>query len=170
MASTTTALITVEEFERMPEPENPGKQELLNGELTQLPPAKEDHGNIVEALFLLLRTALGPQVHMERGYQMPPHNWLVPDVSVPWPDQPTVNGYRQGAPMIAVEVVSPGNSAEELRSKRKAYLTSGAAEVWIIYPATREMEVHTKGHVEEITDRYVCKIVPVEITLSELWQ
>ena len=38
-----TSLMTFEEFERLPEPEQPGKCELLEGELIQLPPAKKKH-------------------------------------------------------------------------------------------------------------------------------
>lgn len=36
------------------------------------------------------------------------------------------------APEICVEVVSPSNSAEEIREKTRAYLAAGAEEVWIV--------------------------------------
>jgi len=35
------------------------------------------------------------------------------------------------APEICVEVRSPGNSAGEMKNKRKLYFASGASEVWI---------------------------------------
>ena len=35
------------------------------------------------------------------------------------------------APEICVEIISPANSADEIREKIRAYLSAGAAEVWI---------------------------------------
>ena len=46
--------------------------------------------------------------------------------------------------MIAIEIISPGNSAEEIHRKREAYLEEGVAEVWIVYPVSRVMEVFRK--------------------------
>lgn len=162
--------ITVAEFEQMPEPDRPGKQELLNGEIIQLPPAKyEPHNQIAKGLYhLILKTVALDRVQKEEGYQMPPDNWLVPDVSVMWPDQPLVNGWFQKSPMIAVEVVSPGNTAEELQLKTTTYLQNGAAEVWIVYPRTRQMAVHTKETVRTITDTYICETIPVVVRLAEI--
>src|SRR5450755_2686904 len=93
---TATKLLTVAEFELMPEPEVPGKQELLDGELIQLPPAKDTHNTIVDSVLALLQGAVGRRARMERGFQMPPDTWLQPDVSVAWPDQNKKNDYLQG--------------------------------------------------------------------------
>ena len=41
---TTTSLLTFEEFERLPD--QPGKRELLKGELIDGPPAEEKHNTI----------------------------------------------------------------------------------------------------------------------------
>jgi Uma2 family endonuclease len=165
---TATKLLTVAEFELMPDPEVPGKQELLDGELIQLPPAKNTHNTIVRSVFMLLHGVVGSRARVESGFQMPPHTWLQPDVSVMWPDQSKTNDYLQGSPMIAVEVVSPGNSAEEINRKTRTYLKHGAAEVWIVYPRTRMMTVHKATSVEEITDTYTCESIPVVVNLSEL--
>jgi Uma2 family endonuclease len=93
--------------------------------------------------------------------------WLVPDVSVTWPDQP-VDEWLLGAPMIAVEIASRGNTAEEIEGKVAAYLDEGAAEVWIIYPKTRTMRVFRKDTDLRITDLYHCEQLGVDIRLSEL--
>ncbi len=60
----------------------------------------------------------------------------------------------QGAPMIAVEVVSRGNTAEETEGKVAAYLDGGATEVWIVYPRTRCMLVHKRDGIERVTETY----------------
>ena len=39
--------------------------------------------------------------------------------------------------MLAVEVVSPSNTAKDMQLKVKEYLEAGALEVWLVYPDTR---------------------------------
>src|SRR6266566_4743364 len=96
-----TTLLTWEEFLDLPE--TPGKQELLDGELIALPPAKFTHMQIVMAFYDLLKTALPKsRVLMETGYQLR-RGWLQPDVSVCWPGQAVENDWLQGAPMVAIE-------------------------------------------------------------------
>lgn len=152
----------------MPEPEQPGKQELLEGELIQLPPAKDEHNLIVQAIFVLLLRHGVPGLRTEAGYQIKSDTWLQPDVSVTWPDQPKENGYLQGSPMIAVEVVSPGNAAGEIDRKTNAYLQHGAKEVWVVYPRTRMMIVHKATSIAKITDTYMCESVSLTVRLAEL--
>lgn len=160
-------LMSIAEFELLPDV--PGKQELLEGEVINLPPADDEHNSIVHALYEVLRTVLpASRVRMESGYRMSRNTWLQPDVSVMWPDQPIENGYRRGSPVIAIEVVSPGNTAEEIQRKTAAYLTHGGEEVWIVYPRGRCMMVHRSAAVERITDVYRCSLVPVTIALSDI--
>ena len=51
--------------------------------------------------------------------------------------------YFEGAPDPAVEIVSPGDDASDLREKIKQYLDAGTAVMWIIYPRSCQIEVHT---------------------------
>ena len=95
-------LLTEEEFLSLPD--TPGKQELLDGELIELPPAKLSHSELVKRFVDLLRTVLhASRVWSETGYRLQPRRWLTPDVSVSWPDQRVENDHFQGAPMIAIE-------------------------------------------------------------------
>src|SRR5437868_4346429 len=89
VATVTTSLMTFEEFERLPE--TPGKQELLRGELIELPPAKKCHDDISHRLFMtLLATGSPGEVRHETSYRISrnPESWLVPDVSITHPGQP----------------------------------------------------------------------------------
>jgi Uma2 family endonuclease len=63
------------------------------------------------------------------GYRIGVDSWLEPDVRITWPDQPVENGYFAGSPMLAVEVLSPG---EEIDEKLALYLDGGAKEVSIV--------------------------------------
>ena len=104
--------MTFEEFESLSE--SGGKQELLDGELIELPPAKVRHMAVAKSFLELLTTVLSKsRVWFETGYQLG-SSWLIPDISATWPDQRIANDYYQGGPMIAIEVESPGNTAEEL--------------------------------------------------------
>ncbi len=66
------------------------------------------------------------------------------------------------APEICVEIISPGNSTGEMKTKRKLYFAAGASEVWIC---------NAKGHVkfytqtEEISTSALAPAFPSVITI-----
>jgi Uma2 family endonuclease len=139
---TTRTMLTFEEFESLPD--RPGKQELLRGELIDLPPAELRHNRIAHLIYELLKAALNQahtrgealdlgEVFHEMGYQLAGHSWVQPDVSVTHAGQGE-GKYFAGAPAIAVEVVSPSNSAEDMDTKAELYFQFGAREVWRVYP------------------------------------
>jgi Uma2 family endonuclease len=68
--------------------------------------------------------------------------------------------------MIAIEIASRGNTAEELEKKRLLYLEGGAAEVWLIYPQTRSMLVsRPDGNIAIGPDaNYECAAIGVNVT------
>ena len=161
----TLAKLTDEEFLNLPD--EPGKQELLDGELIALPPAKDNHSRCAMSLLLLLIDAVGRErVRYEAGYRLK-RGWLIPDVSVTWPNQP-VDEWLLGAPMIPIEIASRGNTAEEIEGKIAAYLEEGAAEVWILHPRTRTLRVVRKGHDLRVTGDYHCELIGVDIRLADL--
>jgi Uma2 family endonuclease len=161
-----TTQLTIEEFLSLPD--TPGKQELLDGELIALPPAKLSHMQIVLDLYRLLVAALTEsRVWAETGYQLS-RGWLQPDVSVTWPDQPVENDWFQRAPMIAIEVVSPANRPDHIDKKTAVYLEEGAAEVWVIYPATQSMTVFRKASWERVTESYACGLLDMVVDLRVL--
>jgi Uma2 family endonuclease len=49
-------------------------------------------------------------------------------------------------PDLAVEVVSPGDDADELREKITEYLEYGTRLIWVIYPKTRLVDVYRQNH------------------------
>ena len=52
------------------------------------------------------------------------------------------DGYFLGAPDLAIEVVSPSESARDLNKKVSLMLKSGSLAVWVIYPEERTVQVH----------------------------
>jgi Uma2 family endonuclease len=176
-------LMTFEELERLPE--EPGKTELLDGELIQLPPAKRLDHRLAEELFLRLHQlleslnagsadlALG-EVQIGVGYKIGrrPDSWLIPDVSVTHPDQPG-DDYYEGAPPIAIEVISESNTAAKIDRKIEKYLANGSQEVWVVYGETRRVLTHFAGRDEvEIGRAHIRSRALAEVSgipLSEIW-
>jgi Uma2 family endonuclease len=48
-----------------------------------------------------------------------------------------------GAPALAVEVISPTNTAQDTVKKTLQYLEAGCHFVWIVYPSLRLVEIHS---------------------------
>jgi Uma2 family endonuclease len=168
----TTTLLTFAEFERLPA--QPGKDELLDGEHFHLPPADSTHSDIVGRLHVLLVRLIDGvkprRVRVETGFKIGNRNWLIPDVSVMHEDQ-TRGKFFEGAPQIAIEVVSESNSAHQIDLKRKIYLANGAEEVWVIYPKTQSAFVYREGRTEEVSDELQSQAIPAaRISLSELFE
>lgn len=51
-------------------------------------------------------------------------------------------GYVEIAPDLAVEVLSPGDLAEQVDLKVQEYLDAGVQLVWVISPKTRSVRIH----------------------------
>jgi len=143
----TRTLLTFEQFEQFQD--DGKKHELLKGEHIVLPPPKLRHTRIQQKLQDLLRPSvmqhkLG-EVNIEAGFRLSPNTWLQPDVSFARTsqiEQADPDAYYQGAPALAVEVVSDANTAAEMDLKIEEYFAHGAEEVWLIYPKTRKLRIH----------------------------
>lgn len=167
MSATTSTLMTFEDFERLPERDEGGKDELLDGELIQLPEPSIVHMDIVHCLYDLLKPIVqkeGPvsglgRVYIETGYRIGPRTWLVPDVSITHAGQPRARTL-EGAPAVAIEVISGSNTAEQMDQKTKTYLANGAREVWVVYPKTRCIWVFRPDGAREFRDVLQSDLIP----------
>jgi len=171
----TTTLLTFEDLEQLPD--EPGKMELLDGELIRLPPAKKRHSEASHVLRDMLKPLVenaGPaarlgKVYVEMGYKIGSRNWLVPDVSIEHANQPG-DEYSEGAPALAVEIISKSNTAEQVNYKVQTYLANGGVEAWVLYPKTRSAWVFRQGHAEEFRDVLRSEIIPgLRIDLNALF-
>jgi len=50
----------------------------------------------------------------------------------------------EGAPTLAVEVLSPGNRTEDTVKKVQQYFDAGCRSVWLVYPTLRLVEIHSR--------------------------
>jgi Uma2 family endonuclease len=79
----------------------------------------------------------------------------IPDVSfISWDRLPSGQVPREPiadlVPNLAVEVISAGNTRQEMERKLREYFQAGVEQVWYLYPNTREMHVYTDKNSHEV--------------------
>jgi Uma2 family endonuclease len=147
--ATVQHLISAEELFLMP---NPGRCELVRGELIKIVPAGSEHGGIITEFTLLLGNfvkseKLGKIFGAETGFiiHRNPDTVRAPDVAFVRADRlpPKLpRGFFDGPPDLAVEVLSPGDRAGEVQAKIHDWLAAGCRSVWIVDPENKSVTLH----------------------------
>ncbi len=52
-------------------------------------------------------------------------------------------GFQEGAPDLCVEIISPSEQPGEMRRKVGEYFSSGAQQVWHLFPETEQAIIYT---------------------------
>jgi Uma2 family endonuclease len=163
-----TALMTVAQFDQLPK--DGQVHELLEGEHLESPFPKSGHARLQRRIAQELDKHCPRQSEsfVEAGYQLSEYTLLGPDVSLTFPEQTAgdANKWFQGSPMIAVEVVSPSNSAREIARKISVYLHHGAHEVWVVYPEDRQVHVHEAGGIAHRYEDFIRSSVLPELAID----
>jgi Uma2 family endonuclease len=133
--------------------------ELIEGEIVKMSPAGFDHGSVAFRIAKVLsrfleQRQLGIAVTAEAGFRIArdPDTVRVPDLAFVKADRvPSgrVKGFFQGAPDLAIEVVSPNDRASEVMAKAQDWLQAGCLLVWVVDPETRTICIY--GSRSEIT-------------------
>jgi Uma2 family endonuclease len=146
----STMIMTAEEF--LVYPVHDAKAELVRGELRVTPPPGGPHGVATYNLVFML----GDYVRQQRlgrvfgdgiGYELLrlPHTVRVPDASFVRADRLPPEGVHPGllkfAPDLAVEVLSPSETASDLEEKLDDYTVSGTPLIWVIDPVRRTVMI-----------------------------
>jgi Uma2 family endonuclease len=106
-------------------------------------------GNIYTALRSWVKQGNQGFVAFEVGYRLErnPDTTRAPDVAYIRAERIPASGIPEGywnlVPDLAVEVVSPSETAQSIRDKVHDFLVAGTLLVWVVYPRTREVTVHT---------------------------
>ena len=150
---TVERLISAEELFQTP---NLGRCELVRGELIMMVPAGSEHGEIVGNLTILLGNfvkshKLGKIMGAETGFiiRRDPDTVRAPDVAFISTDrlpEKLPQGYFDGAPDMAVEVLSPNDRASEVQGKIRDWLEAGCRAVWIVDPQTKSVTIYKSTH------------------------
>ncbi|MBY0522950.1 MAG: Uma2 family endonuclease [Gemmataceae bacterium] len=59
-------------------------------------------------------------------------------------------GLIDGIPVLAVEILSPSNTQEEVMEKVQEYLTVGVPLTWVVEPVFRTVTIYRPGHEPEL--------------------
>ena len=150
-----TIRLTFDDFLKIPEREGM-TYELDEGELVMEPSPVLRHNVIRQRIAAELRQFVESRnlgiVVEEMDFRLGPDTVRNPDAAFITtehlrkidPDRSPA----EGAPALAVEVISPSNRTEDTAKKIQQYLKAGSCSVWIVHPKLRLVEVHTRdgGH------------------------
>jgi len=147
---TATKLVTAEELAEMPD--DGYRYDLIAGELIKQMPANFEHGWLAAQIAWILLNFVKPRrlglvLGAETGFKLAvnPDHVLGPDVAFVRADRVPAQRERrrflQLAPDLAVEVISPSDSARLVTDKVMDYLDHGVPLVWVVDPVRRTITI-----------------------------
>ncbi len=149
---TAIQLLTAEEFYELPDAPHGGKMELICGRTVTHMPVGGPHGRfagrVYSRLDRFIETHRLGEAGLEVGFILSrnPDTVRAPDVHFVRANRLTNGhmpaGFFRGAPDLAVEVVSPGDTDSELVEKLMHYQRSGVLRAWVVRPEARTITVH----------------------------
>jgi Uma2 family endonuclease len=155
----TTTRLTFEEFQKLPEREGT-IYELDEGELLMEPSPAIRHNLVRQRIAMKLMefvdfNQLGIVLE-EMDFRLSSNTVRNPDVAFVTAEHvKKIDLDRSpvdGAPALAVEVISPTNSAQDMAKKTMQYLNGGCRLVWIVYPSLRTVEIHSSSETSHVRE------------------
>lgn len=144
-------------------PDHEGRCELVAASLVREPPVGVEHGSVagtvISHLFAFVRGHGLGRVCVETGFVLArsPDTVRAPDVAFVSHAraEETLRGgpYFEGAPDLAVEILSPSNTKQEMARKVGEYLDAGGRAVWVIDPRRGCVTVHLTDRVSRRLSR-----------------
>lgn len=127
--------------------------ELVDGGIVDVTPAHGGHGRlagrVLRAVVLWAEQHdAGEVLSADTGFVLrrDPDTVRAPDVAFVRKGRPVPDhAFIEGAPDVAIEVLSRDVSMREVTRKVRDYLGAGASQVWILDPEDRTLTVHSPG-------------------------
>lgn len=148
--STMKTLLSIDEFERLPEPEQGGGYELDEGEPVYVSPNSLEQFRIIFRLFSQLsewaQTNNRGLVVADTWFELAPGVIRAPHVAyVPRERIANLDPKHalKAVPALAVEVLSTYNTAREMSRKIQQYRDAGVELIWVVDPEKCEVEVYS---------------------------
>lgn len=156
----TGSTLTAEEF--LNYPAEGRRLELVAGEVKEMSPAGFDHGEVMIQLGALLKAAAkkhraGRVCGGDVGFVLArnPDTVLAPDIAFVRAGRIPASGWPRfvdGAPEIAVEIVSPSDRPAEIEAKARHWIGCGTKLVWVVDAMRQTIAVyHAGGERHSIT-------------------
>jgi Uma2 family endonuclease len=160
--NTTKQIVTAEELLKLPK--EGFRYELIQGELKKMSPAGHYHGRVAVHLTASLAHyvkthQLGFVYAAETGFKLSsnPDTVRTPDVAFIRKEKVqkvgNTDGFWLGAPDLAVEVVSPSDTYQEVEDKVDDWLQAGPQMVIVLNPRKKSAIVyHSKRELMVLTE------------------
>jgi Uma2 family endonuclease len=174
------ATFTAEEAWRL---SPPGLWELIDGRVVPMSPAGARHGHVVARVTRALAAfvegrRLGVVLAGDPGFVLRrnPDTVRGPDVAfvtaARLPGRPPAE-FLEGAPDLAIEVISPSDNWKAVDKKAAEFIAAGARAVWAIDPGDETAKVYT-GEGSRFLARGEALACPAllgdfELRLADLW-
>jgi Uma2 family endonuclease len=150
----TQGLLTAEQFAALPKVDHP--QELVAGQVVDMPPPQTPHGQVIFNLAYLLKSYLkandiGRVWGAESGLitRRQPDSVRGMDVAYcsyhRWPRGQPQTGYAEVAPELIIEVLSPDDRWPRILKKITEYFDAGVLAVCTVEPTLKQVHVHADG-------------------------
>lgn len=153
----TRTLLTADDLLRLPK--GAKRYELVKGELVEMAPPGAEHGIVAGLLAELLgsfvrQKGLG-HVAVEAGFVLAqsPDTVRAPDVAFISKERlvrPLPKGYYPGSPDVAIEVLSPNDTFQDVQDRIEGWLSAGARSVWLVDPGRRRVTVYAHPFRPEV--------------------
>lgn len=144
-------------------------KEYRDGEIVERSLPDYSHGKtqgLVFAFFLALASRLSLFPCVETRMRVRPKRYLIPDVAVFYPTEPT--GVPETPPLIAIEILSRDDRLIDVREKLEEYRTWGVPHVWLIDPRSRRFYTCDAGLTE--TPTLTVPELAIELTPASLFR
>ncbi|MEB3162176.1 MAG: Uma2 family endonuclease [Prochlorothrix sp.] len=167
-------------------PDDGHHYELINGVLVDMGNSGALHGSICSNLMILLGSyvrlhRLGVMLDSSTAFKLQSGNKRSPDISFVTKErlqglQNLPDGFLEGAPDLAVEVLSPGNTIEEIHDKLVEYFANGTKLAWVIHPKEHYILVYRSAQTPDRLLKWDDSLEGEEVVpnfalpLSELFQ
>lgn len=149
--STSTALMTAEEFMQLPD-EDGFRHELINGEVVRMSLPGFPHGRIQARLIgpllqFVSEHDLG-EVFGELGFKLTlnPDTVLGPDVAFiskrRLEEANEIEGYWQSAPDLAVDILSPSDRPSRVGARVSGWFGYGVEQLWVVNPKKSTVTIY----------------------------
>ncbi len=153
----TTTRLSFDEFQKLPDQDGT-RYELDEGELLMEPSPTFLHNRIrdriARRLYEFVEAHHLGEIIVEMDFRLAPDTVRSPDVAFVTPDHLRMIDINrspvEGAPALAVEVISPSNLAQDTAKKVDQYLSAGSSAVWLVYPALRMVEIHRRNGAHQV--------------------
>jgi Uma2 family endonuclease len=161
----------------------PGLWELVDGRIVPVSPAGARHGDVVASVTRILANFVGARrlgrvLAGDAGFVLRrnPDTVRAPDVAfvtaARLPGRPPAE-FMNGAPDLAIEVVSPSDDWKAVDRKAGEFIAAGACAVWAIDPGNEMAKVYARDGARVLARGEVLAcpelLADFELRLPDLW-